>query len=85
MKKKDNKKTDERVLKVCQGQNCGTVGQYILERLEAEKEKNPAKSVKIEPCLCRGMCSDGPIVVEEKNGKTIFHKKMDPIKAAKIL
>lgn len=86
MKNKDEKKNEERVLKVCQGRSCGTVGKYILERLEAEKEKNSAKlKTKIEPCLCRGMCSDGPIVVEEENGKTVFHKRMDPIKAAKIL
>ena len=81
-----DKKTDnQKVIKVCHGRHCGTVGKFIVERLEAEIERNPAKSAKIEPCACRGMCSQGPIVVEEKNGQTIIHKKMDPIKAAKIL
>ncbi len=76
---------NSRKIKVCQGRHCGGVGKYILERLEAEVAKNPAKNVEIEPCPCRGMCAEGPIVVEENNGKTIFHKKMDPIKASKIL
>lgn len=85
MKNQDEKKTKNRTLKVCQGRSCGTVGKYILERLEAEVEKNPAKLTKVEPCLCRGKCSEGPIVVEEDKGKTTFHKRMDPIKASKIL
>lgn len=77
--------SDKKTIKVCCGHNCGTVGKYILERLEAEIEKNPAKSSKVESCQCRGLCSEGPIVVEENKGKTIIHKRMDPIKAAKIL
>jgi NADH:ubiquinone oxidoreductase subunit E len=81
-----DKKTDnQRVIKVCRGRHCGTVGKFIIERLEAEIDKNPAKKIKIEPCPCRGMCSDGPIMVEESNGKTVIHKRMNPIKAAKIL
>lgn len=85
MKNKDDQKKKGRVLKVCHGRHCGGVGKFILERLEAEIDKNPAKKTVIEPCPCRGMCSEGPIVVEENKGKTIIHKKMDPIKAAKIL
>ncbi len=92
MKNKDDQKKKGRVLKVCHGRHCGGVGKFILERLEAEMDRNPhrgagrsAKKTVIESCPCRGMCAEGPIVVEEKDGKTTFHKKMDPIKAAKIL
>jgi hypothetical protein len=31
------------------------------------------------------MCAEGPIVIEEKSGKTEIHKKMDPMQAAKLL
>ena len=81
----DKKTGNGKVIKVCHGRHCGAVGKFILERLEAEMGKNPAKKTKVEPCACRGLCSEGPIVVEEIGEKTIIHKKMDPIKAAKIL
>jgi len=80
-----DKKNNQKTIKVCHGRHCGAVGKFIIERLEAEIERNPAKKVNLEPCPCRGMCAEGPIVVEENKGKTIIHKRMDPIKAAKIL
>jgi len=88
-----DKKNNQKTIKVCHGRHCGAVGKFIIERLEAEIERNPAlqqgsgqaKKVNLESCPCRGMCAEGPIVVEENKGKTIIHKRMDPIKAAKIL
>ena len=81
MKNNDKQKT----IKVCQGRSCGIVGKFIIERLESDIERNPAKKTKIGPCQCRGLCSEGPIVVEEINDKTIIHKRMDPIKSSKLL
>lgn len=72
-------------IKVCHGHRCGFLGEHIFSRLEADMAKNPAKKADIEKCLCRGLCAEGPIVIEERNGKTKVHKKMDPIKAAKLL
>ncbi len=74
-----------RKIKVCQGRHCQSVGKFIFERLEAEIKKSSAKKIVLEKCPCRGMCAEGPIVIEEKNEKTIVHKRMDPIKASKIL
>lgn len=70
---------------VCHGHNCEFVGKHILNRLESDLAKRPNKKMELEECNCRGLCSEGPIVITEKNRKTNIHKKMDPIKASKLL
>ena len=76
---------NDKTIKVCHGHNCIHSGEHIFSRLEADMARNPAKKTILEKCQCRGLCAEGPIVIEEKNGKTEIHKKMDPIKAAKLL
>lgn len=78
-------KDNHKIIKVCHGRSCGGVGKYIHDRLIAEAENNQEKKTFIEKCPCRGLCAEGPIVVEEKGEKIVIHKKMDPIRASKLL
>jgi len=77
--------SEKKIIKVCHGHKCCKFGENIMSRLKSDIERNPAKNVELEEGLCRGMCSEGPIVVVEKGGKTEIHKRMDPVKASKLL
>jgi NADH:ubiquinone oxidoreductase subunit E len=75
----------DKTIKICHGHKCKYLGEHIFSRLESDMAQNPAKKVILKKCQCRGMCAEGPIVIEEKSGKTEIHKKMDPMQAAKLL
>ncbi len=75
----------QKTVKVCLGHNCKHLGKHIMTRLESDLVRKPEKKVELGECQCRGRCAEGPIVVTEKNGKTEIHKKMDPIKASKLI
>ncbi|MBW7954492.1 (2Fe-2S) ferredoxin domain-containing protein [Candidatus Gracilibacteria bacterium] len=69
-------------IKVCRGKNCSSrFSEYILKRLELEKEKFKLDEVDISIMPCQNQCEKGPNV--SFDGK--IENYQDPIKSSKLM
>nr|MDD3720280.1 (2Fe-2S) ferredoxin domain-containing protein [Candidatus Gracilibacteria bacterium] len=69
-------------IQVCNGKICKErFSEYILKRLERDKEKFELDNVLVNSCACMGHCKEGPNVMFDKH--TEHH--MDPSKASKMM
>lgn len=58
-------------VKLCSGYHCKTKNDYLVEKIEQEKAKDPAlfENVTVERCGCQGNCKKGPTIVVEQDEK----------------
>lgn len=69
-------------IQVCRGKTCSErFSEYILKRLESDKELFHLDNIIIEACPCTGNCQKWPNIVID--GK--IEHGMNPIKASKIV
>lgn len=69
-------------IQVCRWKTCSErYSEYILKRLESDKEMFEIESLIVESCPCTGNCQKWPNVVID--GKV--EHGMNPVKASKII
>ncbi|MDD3303005.1 MAG: (2Fe-2S) ferredoxin domain-containing protein [Candidatus Gracilibacteria bacterium] len=69
-------------IQVCMGRNCkDKYSEYILQRLERDKERFELNNVIVSGCSCLGKCEKGPTVMFDKH----IEGNMTPTKASKMM
>ena len=66
-------------IQVCMWKTCRSrFGEYIVTRLQNDKQRFNLNNLEVEECLCLWQCKDGPNIVVDKDIKN----HMNPAKAS---
>lgn len=69
-------------IQVCTWKSCKErFSEYIIKRLESDRDFYNWKNTMIEPCMCTWKCKEWPCVIFDSSHET----HMNPAKASKIV